>query len=799
MTRRPESGGPDPSGRVESAVRADAGARQDATNSPTDGDPVASAYERQDARSADAMAQLQAAAVLASISDAFFALDPQWRFTYLNDRAEQVLGRRREELLGRNVWEEFAPAVGTVFEREYRRAMATGTPAAFEARYPPLGAWLEVRAYPGPAGLTVYFQDVTARKAAEAERERLLADAEAARAAAERSAAAAAASEARYRTLFNSLDEGFCVIEMLFDDGGTAVDYRFVEANPAFVQQTDLRDAVGRRMRDLAPTHEPHWFEIYGRVATTGEPVRFEQRAEALHRWYDVFAFRIGAPEARHVAILFRDVTAVRASRAERERLLAEAESARREAETANQAKSDFLATMSHEIRTPINAVLGYADLLALGIAGPLTAAQRTYVERLAASGRHLLGLVNDVLDLARVESGRLTVTHERADVRVVVEEALALVGPQATARELTIEFTCDLPSETVFVGDQTRVRQILVNLLANAVKFTDPREPADAPVAVPDARTEGTRGHEPAGHIAVVCGVAGAPAGASAAPSEGSASSALSVAATERADSWLYVRVTDTGIGIPADQLEAVFEPFVQVKNGHTRTRGGTGLGLAISRRLARLMGGDLTVQSRAGEGSTFTLWLPAPIGSETGVAGTLPPSSLDAPVRAGLHALGQWLAGEAERVTAGFVARLRVDPEVPVAQRLNEVDLVNHISTFLVDIARMLPSVAASEEPTVALRDGSDIQQLISERHGAQRHRLGFTEPALARELALFETHVAEVVRAGAPDRARAALERGIEALSLLLRLAGRISLRGFRAAEEIERARTTSSPAR
>ena len=123
-----------------------------------------------------------------------------------------------------------------------------------------------------------------------------------------RADAALLASEAKYRKLIDSLDEGFCVIEVLFE-GDKAVDYRFVEANPAFIGQTGLTDAVGRTMRELAPEHEAHWFDIYGRVALTGEPVRFEAPAEALHRWYDVYAFRLGGPDERRVAVLFNDIS----------------------------------------------------------------------------------------------------------------------------------------------------------------------------------------------------------------------------------------------------------------------------------------------------------------------------------------------------------------------------------------------------------------------------------------------------------------------------------------------------------
>jgi PAS domain S-box-containing protein len=116
-------------------------------------------------------------------------------------------------------------------------------------------------------------------------------------------------SEKRYRTLFNSIDEGFCIIEVIFDENEKPIDYRFLEINPSFEKQTGLIEAQGKRMRELAPKHEEHWFEIYGKIAVTGEPARFVSRADQLHRWYDVYAFRIGQPENRQVAILFNDIT----------------------------------------------------------------------------------------------------------------------------------------------------------------------------------------------------------------------------------------------------------------------------------------------------------------------------------------------------------------------------------------------------------------------------------------------------------------------------------------------------------
>ena len=266
-----------------------------------------------------------------------------------------------------------------------------------------------------------------------------------------------------------------------------------------------------------------------------------------------------------------------------------EAERARAEADEANRAKSSFLATMSHELRTPINAVIGYAELLDMGVTGPVTPEQQAQLERIRASSAHLLTLINDILDLAKVEAGHMTVEHEREPMAEVVAEALALVGLQAEAGGLTLENACG-ESRAVYVGDRDRVRQILVNLLSNAVKFT-------------------TAG----GRVTIRCATTDRP---------------KPRAQLAGAGPWTCVSVEDTGIGIAAEQLPRIFQPFIQAEEGHTRTRDGTGLGLTISRQLARLMGGDLTVTSSEGNGSCFVLWLPA-VTPETG--------SLDSTIRVG------------------------------------------------------------------------------------------------------------------------------------------------------------------
>jgi PAS domain S-box-containing protein len=233
-------------------------------------------------------------------------------------------------------------------------------------------------------------------------------------------------------------------------------------------------------------------------------------------------------------------------------------------AEEANRAKSVFLATMSHELRTPLNAIGGYAQLLELGIQGPITEKQADALARISRAQRHLLRLINDVLNLARIEAGRVEYNLAACNLQEMTDAVLPMVEPQLQSRRM--RYSVDIAPELTAYADREKVQQILLNLLSNATKFT----PADGSVTV-TGFAHGERGER----VSVV--------------------------------------VRDTGVGIPAERLAHVFEPFVQVDDSHARRAEGTGLGLAISRDLARGMGGDLSAESELGVGSAFTLTLPA------------------------------------------------------------------------------------------------------------------------------------------------------------------------------------------
>jgi hypothetical protein len=264
--------------------------------------------------------------------------------------------------------------------------------------------------------------------------------------------------------------------------------------------------------------------------------------------------------EARTVCVL-EDVSERLLAEREREELLSVAEQARFEAEAANRSKSEFLAVMSHELRTPLNAIGGYAQLLELGIRGPVTEQQRADLDRIMRSQVYLLALINDVLNFAKIESGHLQVELTDLAVDEIVAGMSDFVQPQLRARGLTYTVGgCEAGLRVH--ADREKVQQILLNLLSNALKFT-----------------------APGGSISMAC---------------------------RATDDEVIVSVTDTGHGIAHDKLESIFEPFVQVDRRYKREQEGIGLGLAISRELARAMKGDLAVLSEEGKGATFDLHLP-------------------------------------------------------------------------------------------------------------------------------------------------------------------------------------------
>jgi PAS domain S-box-containing protein len=338
-------------------------------------------------------------------------------------------------------------------------------------------------------------------------------------------------------------------------------EHLFTLANPPYIAVAGGRDVLGLTAREAFPDLEGQGiFELLDGVYRTGEPfvanalpVAFRDRPDAevqeraLNFVYQPLRDAAGSVYA--IAAVVIDVT--------------DQVRGREMAEQANRAKAEFLANMSHELRTPLNAIAGYADLLLLGVRGELGPAARGDVERIRRSGQHLLSLINDILNFAKVEAGHLSYHLEAVPLAALLADLETLVAPQVAQRGLNYASRAD-GVDTSAWADAEKTRQVLLNLVTNAIKFT-----------------------EPGGRITVSC---------------------------ERADDGVRIRVRDTGRGIPPEQIGRIFDPFVQVDRHLTAdSQQGVGLGLAISRDLARGMGGDLSVESAVGVGSTFTLRLPA------------------------------------------------------------------------------------------------------------------------------------------------------------------------------------------
>ncbi|HEU4631666.1 MAG TPA: PAS domain S-box protein [Gemmatimonadaceae bacterium] len=494
-------------------------------------------------------AREQVTTILESITDGFFAVDREWRFTYANREAERLLRRSREALVGRTVWAEFPAAVGASFEREYHRAMAEGTTVHFEEHFAPLDTWFDVHAYPSDAGLSVFFRDVTARKRAE---KRLR------------------ESEERYRLLADLIPQSIWTTDPQGYHGYFSRRwYDFTGATHEETKGTGWLDF-------LHPDDRERTIARWEHSLRTGERYSVEYRfrnttGEYCWFWGQAVPQRSESGEIVQWIGTLTDISARKQHEEERERLLAaerearaEAERRREELERVTESRTRLMRGFSHDVKNPLGAADGFAALLEEGIGGELSEPHRRSVQRIRRSIQTSLRLIDDLLELARAEAGQVELKVQRVDVAELVQEIAEDFRGQVDAAGLALEVLASdsLPVES----DAARVRQILSNLVSNAAKYT----------------------HE--GRVMLVaCRRTGAGA-----PGPGA---------------WTAIEVTDTGPGIPPEKHETIFQEFTRLDPDAPH---GAGVGLAISRRIARLLGGDVTVESEVGRGATFTLWLP-------------------------------------------------------------------------------------------------------------------------------------------------------------------------------------------
>jgi len=547
------------------ATSEDLRSTNDALNRTTD----AAEHSRDAAESARA----QLARVLEHLPDAVSVFDSEWRWIYVNPAAGRILaslGVDAEGVRGKVLWETIPQVKGTRFETEAGRAQREGIVVEYEEHVPELDAWMENTIVPVSGTMMTFSRDITRRKREE-QGAKLLSD-----------ASRVLASTLDFEKILDAVARlavgdlsDWCAVDLVDSEGGIR------QVVVAHVDEDRIRWA-----KDLNKRYPPDYSAPtgVGHVIKTGKPEIYPDITEEM--------LEAGSVDGEHLAIMrelrFRSALVVpmiargrslgaltlvstdngrrygdsdlvlAVELATRAAIAIDNAQLYRSALAASEAKSAFLATMSHELRTPLNAIVGYESLLREGIDGPLNKSQVAHLTRIRASADHLLGLIDEVLTFSRVEAGKEIVRRDQVTLRLIIDETLTMIAPVAEAKGLTVRADGD---DAQLRTDAGKVRQILLNLLSNAVKFTDHGE---------------------------------------------------IVIRSRAGEEEVAVSIVDHGIGIAAENLERIFDPFWQVEQRSTRRVGGTGLGLSVSRSLARLVGGEISVESELGKGSTFTLTLP-------------------------------------------------------------------------------------------------------------------------------------------------------------------------------------------
>ena len=480
----------------------------------------------------------------------------------------------------------------------------------------------------------------------------------------------------RYRSLFDSIDAGFCIVELIFDGAGEPVDYRFLEVNPAFIRQTGLQDALGHSVRELLPEHEQHWFQIYGRIALTGEPARFENSAAALNRWYDVYAFRVGESSEHRVAVLFNDISVRRTMEQELRELTASleerVETATAERETAlaqlhEAQKLEMLGQLTggvaHDFNNLLTPITGALDLLQRRYAAADPRSARLIGGALESAERAKI-LVQRLLGFARRQALQTRAVDLCGLLEGMRDLIVSSIGPTV---ELRLRSARDLPPA---FADPNQLELALLNLCVNA------------------------RDAMPAGGVLTVT------------------AEAVTVGPADLRDvaPGLYLRlsVIDTGVGMDEATLSRAVEPFYSTKE----LGKGTGLGLSMVHGLASQLGGGFRLTSAPGKGARVDLWLPtaaeaaAPAADprSTGQARSLRPMSI--------------LLVDDEPLVRGATAEMLRDLGHEVVEASSGPDALDKLSTLTPDIVvtdYKMPRMDGGELAAQARRLRPDLPVLL------------------------------------------------------------------------------------
>lgn len=492
--------------------------------------------------------------ILESTNDAYIAFDDVWNVTYCNTRAATLFQVQRDDVTGRPL-KEILPEVSRAFQHRFQHSLNNELVLAFESFYPPSERWIEIQTFPHADGLSVFFRDITERRRTD----NLLRE-----------------RELHLRTLLNNMLDGV----MTIDSHGAIQSF-----NSAAEQITGYlaNEVVGHDVRDIAfdikqGEHDTGLWDFLGgdKNATAGR--RFE--VEITHRDGRRFPAELSIGEMEFgndwsYIISLRDISEKKAAEQElvahrhhledlvRDRTR-DLMIARDQADQASRTKTVFLANMSHELRTPLTAIIGYSELLEENPQVQASEIVLGDIKNIDVSARHLLSLINNILDLSKIEAGKQEMHLEPFRVEALLEEVTATMMPlmSKNGNEFTVSCDAQLGSMT---ADSMWVRQSLLNLLGNAAKFTQ-----QGNIHLHASLQQNIGGEQ------------------------------------------VHFMVTDTGIGMTSQQQSRLFQAFQQGDPEINARYGGTGLGLAISQRLCRTMGGDILVESEAGKGSTFTICLP-------------------------------------------------------------------------------------------------------------------------------------------------------------------------------------------
>ncbi len=481
-------------------------------------------------------------ALAENVPDVIRRFDRDLNHVYVNVAGQRLYGKPAGTIVGKRMEHAgVAPEQARVWNERIEEVFRTGRRIEVEEYLSTAGGvgYFQSQCVPeygpdgGVANVLVVSRDLTERRRAEE---------------------AVRRSEARYRSLFESMTEGFATHELITDPSGRAIDYRFLEVNPAFERLTGLKreDLVGRTFREALAGDDPRWVEEYGRVVLTGVPAQFENYSPVLRRHYEVFAFRYAPMQ---FGVVFMDVT-------ERKLVQDALAGAKAAAEEANRQKDHFLAVLSHELRNPLAPIANSIHVLDRVEPGSEQARRaRAVIARQAAQ---LTRLVDDLLDVTRLSRNKIQLRRDRLELRELVHSTVEDHRSVFDAGGVRLEV--QLPDQPVHVdADRHRLAQIIGNLLQNASKFTGPGGVTTVAVSV-----------EAPGPAAVI-------------------------------------RVRDTGVGMAPEMLARVFEPFVQADTTLDRSKGGLGLGLALVKGLVELHGGEVAAHSAGpGLGSELVVRLP-------------------------------------------------------------------------------------------------------------------------------------------------------------------------------------------